>query len=142
MLIQHDEKTGTIVLNDGYKVQYRILLALIIINGINGVINGFYNRLDDLGVISFFWMLILVVSLILLFYFLIKKTAKSKIPVLEVKKLKVNTRWGKKKYSLELSNGKIRDLPKFERQEDIDALLKAFGHASVAVSLSMKQPQK
>jgi hypothetical protein len=138
MLIQYDENTNTIFLHDGYKVQHRMLLALIIIKAINGAINGFFNRLDNLEVISFFWLLIFVVSLVVLFYHLLKKSAKSKIPVLEVKKLKVKTRWGKKKYALELTNGKTRDLPKFERQEDINALLEAFDHASDSMSLSMK----
>jgi hypothetical protein len=34
MLIQYDENTNTIFLHDGYKVQHRMLLALIIINAI------------------------------------------------------------------------------------------------------------
>tara|TARA_R110000737_G_scaffold56903_2_gene81844 strand:+ start:860 stop:1093 length:234 start_codon:yes stop_codon:yes gene_type:complete len=75
-----------------------------------------------------------VLSIRTLTYLLLKKTTLKKIPLNQIKRLKEKQILGKKRFSLELKNGKLRNLTKLNKQSDINELKRMFSDIGIETS--------
>tara|TARA_R110002049_G_scaffold74799_2_gene192597 strand:- start:7599 stop:8003 length:405 start_codon:yes stop_codon:yes gene_type:complete len=126
MKVKYNEQEKTIEINDALQTSYSILGILMLINIFNAGLNLY--KMDDgqLEMIGYIWILVVALSLGVLAYGLLKKTADNKIPLNQIKRLKEKQVLGRKRFSLELKNGKLRDLTKLNSQSEINELKRIF----------------
>lgn len=108
MKIKYNDSENTIEIKDGLKNQYLILKILMILNLANALIRLIGQNKTEYGIIEYFWIAIGIVSLIALYFFLFKNSTAEKIKVGEIKRLNEKSVFGRKRFSLELDNGKKR----------------------------------
>jgi len=114
MKVTYNESEKSIEIKDGLKNTYLILKLLMILNLVNALIRLIGRHKTEYGIIEYFWIAIGIVSLLVLYFFLFKKSAAQKIDVQKIDRLKEKAVLGKKRYSLLLKNGKERDLGNFK----------------------------
>ncbi len=85
--------------------------------------NVFANQFPSMKII---WLVIGVVSIVILYYSIFKKSTKEKIPADQIKGLDKRVFLGRKKYFIELKNGKTRDLVEVKLEEDRKQLSEMF----------------
>ncbi len=117
-----NEKEGSIEINDSLETKYYILIFINVLNIINAVLNWFYPIKKNFHFFQVIWVLLGIISCIILIYLFTKKSSSSKIPIELVQNLKERTFLGKKKFSLQLTNGKQRELPNVKNKSEILAL--------------------
>ncbi|MDG1729236.1 MAG: hypothetical protein P8K68_13420 [Algibacter sp.] len=89
-----------------------------------------YNK-TEYGFIEYFWIGIGVISLVILYLFLFKKSAAKKINVTEIRRLKEKTFFGRKRFALELKNGKNRDLGNFYNEIELANVRELFSKIGI-----------
>ena len=119
MKIELKESENSIEIKDGLKNQYLILKILMILNLANVVIRIFAKETTEYGFIEFVWVGLGIISLAFLFMFLFKMSTAEKIPVEQINRLEEKIVFGKKRFALELKNGKKRNLGNFKTQSEL-----------------------
>jgi len=118
MKIELNESENSIEIKDGLKNQYLILKILMVLNLANAVIRIFGKQTTEYGFIEYIWIGLGIISLVVLFMFLFKMSTAKKIPIGQINRLEEKTVFGKKRFALELKNGKKRNLGNFKIQSD------------------------
>ena len=119
MKIKLNESENSIEIKDGLNNQYLILKILMILNLANAVIRIFGKQTTEYGFNEYSWIGLGIISLVVLFMFLFKMSTAENIPVEQVSRLEEKTVFGKKRFTLELKNGKKRNLGSFKTQSDL-----------------------
>jgi hypothetical protein len=132
MKIKFNESENSIEIKDGLKNQYLILKILMILNLANAIIRIFGKQTTEYGFIEYIWIGLGVISLIALFMFLFKMSTAEKIPVGQISRLEEKTVLGKKRFALELKNGKKRNLGNFKTQSDLIKVRELFKTIRIA----------
>jgi hypothetical protein len=132
MKISYNESERSIEIQDGLKNSYLILKILMILNLLNAVARLFKIPLSEYGFLEIFWLVLGVLSLILLYFFVFKKSTSSKIEVDKIKKLKEKSFFGRNRYSLELVDGKQRDLVNFKNEWEFAKVKELFENVGIA----------
>jgi hypothetical protein len=132
MKIKFNESENSIEIKDGLKNQYLILKILMILNLANAIIRIFGKQTTEYGFIEYIWIGLGVISLIALFMFLFKMSTAEKIPVGQISRLEEKTVFGKKRFALELKNGKKRNLGNFKTQSDLIKVRELFKTIRIA----------
>ena len=83
-------------------------------------------RMDNFRFINVVWAILGIISILVLYNFIVKKTAAEKLPVDQIKGLNERTFMGRKKYFIELKNGKKRDLLEVKSESEFKQLRKMF----------------
>ena len=96
-----------------------MLKILLILNLTNASIRLIGQDRLDYGVVEYFWIAIGLISLLALYYFLFKLSTSEKISVGDIKSLKEKSVLGRKRFSLELTNGKQRHLGNFKNEFEL-----------------------
>jgi hypothetical protein len=126
MKIKYNDSENTIEIKDGLKSQYLVLKILMVLNLANAIIRLFGQNITEYGIQEYFWIAIGIISLIILYLFLFKKSTAEKIKVEEIKLLKEKTVFGRKRFSLELDNGKNRILGNFKNESELFEIRELF----------------
>lgn len=109
MNINYIESKKSIEIKDGLKNYVFLLNFLMILNLLNAILN-----LSDVeasfGFMKMIWLVLGVVSIVILYNSIFKKSTREKIPIDQIKGLNQRIFLGRKKYFIELKNGKTRDL--------------------------------
>ena len=126
MNIKFNETENSIEIKDGLKNQYLILKILMILNLGNAIIRLISLKPYEYGVIEYFWIGIGIISVIVLFFFIYKKSTAEKINIAEIQGFKEKTIFGKNRYELELKNGKNRVLGKFNSENGLAEMHELF----------------
>ena len=124
MKIEYNEPAGTLEIKDDLKTQYFALYFIMVLNILNAVLRLFTLNQTGLGFQQLLWFIVDTVSLISLYLFLFKKSTSEKIKVEEIKRLRQKSAFGRDRYSLELVNGKRRDLMNFKSPNEMAELKK------------------
>ena len=132
MKIKYNESENIIEIKDGLHNQYLILKILMILNLANALIRLIGQNNTEFGVIEYFWIGIGIISFIALYFFLFKKSAAEKINVVEINRLKEKSIFGRKTFTLELKNGKNRDLGNFNNQFELVKAQELFSKIGIA----------
>ncbi|MBL4745876.1 MAG: hypothetical protein JKY08_05870 [Flavobacteriaceae bacterium] len=119
MKIKFNESENSIEIKDGLKKQYLILKIVMILNIVNASIRIFDKGASEYGFIEYIWIVVGVISLVVLFFFLYKMSTSEKISIGEITRVEEKTIFGKKRFALELKNGKKRNLGSCKDQYEL-----------------------
>lgn len=134
MKIQYNEKEKSLEIDDRLKTHYFALKFLMILNIFTAGINLYTMNGRQFGWIGFVWIFVGILSIVGLIYMWLKKTTLEKIPLEKIIRLKEKKILGMKRFSLELKNGKLRDIIKLNTQSDIMELKKMFADIGIETS--------
>lgn len=133
MHITYNESEKTIEIKDGLKSYVFLIKFLMFLNLGNSVLNLYDLSTVNFGFAKVIWIFLGAISIIVLYKFFYKKTTSEKIQNDKIKGIKQRIFLGRKKYFLELSNGKTRDLIEVKTDVDFSKLKKILSKAGVQV---------
>ncbi len=120
MEINFNEKEKSIEIKDGLKIQCLMIKVMLIFTLINAILFPvFILDKKQLAWMGFIWLILGLVSLSMLAYQIIKKSAAEKIRIHDISSLTEKQVFGRKMLSLKLTNGKLRDLMEMRNESDI-----------------------
>ena len=134
MKINYNESEKTIEIKDGLKNQYLVIHLCLIFTFVNSVIQTLNLDKKQMEWIGFIWIFLGLLSVALLTYQILKKTATEKLNVSEISSLVEKDVFGRKRISLKLKNGKLRDLMEMKKQSDITQTKELFKNIGVKIS--------
>lgn len=134
MNIQYNQTKKSIEIKDKLKNRYLLLKLLMIVNLVNAVLNLSNIMNNQLNYIGYLWIFIGALSFGFLLYLLFKKTTVSQISIEKISSLKEKMFLGRQRFSLELTNGKFRDLTEIKTQSEIEELKKIFSEIGIKTS--------
>ncbi|MDW5290796.1 hypothetical protein [Formosa sp. PL04] len=127
MKIVFNENEKSIEIKDGLKTQYLFLKIMLIFTLINSIVFPvFVLDKKQLKWLGFIWVIIGLASIIMLIYQLMKKSTSEKLNLTEISSLTENRVFGRQRFSLKLTNGKLRDLVEMKNESDITETKKLF----------------
>jgi len=131
MKIKYNNSENTIEIKDGIYEKFLGFKFLLILNVLNAFIRLIVKSKTEYGIIDYFWIAMGLVSLIVLFFFLFKISTAEKIKVSNIKRLNEKSFFGRKRFSLELGNGKNRILGNLKNQSDLAEILELFAKIGI-----------
>ena len=126
MKITYNETEKCVEIKDGLKNHFLLMKVLMILNLANSILNLSDVYFNNFKFINLVWAILGTISILVLYKFIVKKTSAEKVPVDQITKLDERTFMGKKKYFLELKNGKRRDLLEVKSDSEFKDLKKMF----------------
>ena len=133
MNVKYIPETNTFEIKDGLRMVYIVLMVLCLMNILNGAIYFIGNPVPPFEFLHYMWIIIGLASLVLLWFFIFRKSTLSKVPYDQILRVSEKKVLGKKKLQLKLKNGKTRDLPQMKTVADHSALRKVFEDAGFEV---------
>ncbi|MFO7719020.1 MAG: hypothetical protein R6W85_01100 [Gillisia sp.] len=131
MNITFNEREKSIEIKDGLKFQYFLLKIMLLFTIINSILFPvFVLEKTHLEWMGFIWIIVGLASLSILIYIVLKKSASEKLKVSEITSLIEKLVFGRKRFSFQLKNGKLRELPELKKESnitEIKELLKNIG---------------
>ncbi len=131
MKINYNEIDKSIEIKDGLKSHFFIMKMLMILTLLNVILNLYDVNKNELGFIEIIWFILGIISLVSLNFFIIKKSTLEKIPIEKLKRLNEKSIFGRKRFSIELSDGKKRDLTEMKSQAEFNELKKLFSEIGI-----------
>jgi Na+/melibiose symporter-like transporter len=125
MNINYNEVDKTIEIKDRLKSHVFLINFLMVLNLLSAILN-LSDVKASFGFMKIIWLVIGVVSIVILYNSIFKKSTKEKIPADQIKGLDKRVFLGRKKYFIELKNGKTRDLVEVKSEEDRKQLSEMF----------------
>ena len=124
MKISYNESDRSIEIRDGLKTHVLLIKVLMFLNLANSLLNLVDLSASNFGFIKLIWIFLGIVSVIVLYKFIFKKSTLENIPIDQIKGLSERIFLGRKKYFLELQNGKMRDLLEIKTDVELRELKK------------------
>ena len=135
MKIKFNEKEKSIEIKDGLKTQYFLIKMTLIFTLINSILFPVFvldkKQLEWMG---FIWIILGLVSMNMLIYQILKKSTSEKLNLSEISSLIEKQVFGRKRFSLKLKNGKLRDLIEMKNESDIVGTKKLFKNIGIETS--------
>lgn len=132
MKIKFNEKEKSIEIKDGLKTQYLVVKMTLIFTLINSILFPVFvldkKQLEWMG---FVWIILGLASMTMLIYQILKKSASEKLNLSEISSLTEKQIFGRKRFSLKLKNGKLRDLMELKNESDIIETKKLFTNIGI-----------
>ena len=126
MKITYNETEKCVEIKDGLKNHFLLMKVLMILNLANSILNLSDVYFNNFKFINLVWAILGTISILVLYKFIVKKTSAEKVAVDQIKGLKERIFMGRKKYFLELKNGKKRDLLEVKSDSEFKDLKKMF----------------
>lgn len=126
MKISYNEPARSIEIKDGLKTHVLLIKVLMFLNLANSLLNLVDLSGSNFGFIKLIWIFLGIVSVIVLYRFAFKKSTLENIPIDQIKGLSASIFLGRKKYFVELQNGKRRDLLEIKTDAEFKELKKMF----------------
>jgi hypothetical protein len=126
MKISYNESDRSIEIRDGLKTHVLLIKVLMYLNLANSLLNLVDISTSNFGFIKLIWIFLGVVSVTVLYKFIFKKSTLENIPIDQIKGLSERIFLGRKKYFLQLQNGKMRDLLEIKTDVEFKELKKMF----------------
>ncbi len=135
MKIKFNETENTIEIKDGLKNQYLFINLSLIFTLVNSVLFPIFV-LDEKQMqwMGFIWIILGIFSIVLFIYQILKKTASEKLNLSEISSLIEKQVFGRKRFSLKLKNGKLRDLMEMKNESDILKTKELFENIGIQIS--------
>ena len=135
MKIKFNENEKSIEIKDGLKMQYSLMKISLIFTLINSVLFPVFvldkKQMEWMG---FIWVILGIFSIVMLIYQLLKKSASEKLNLSEISSLTEKQVFGRKRFSLKLKNGKLRDLMEIKNESDIKETKELFKNIGIHIS--------
>lgn len=123
MNISYNSTDNTVEIYDDLRTQYLIYKGMLLLILINAFIRIYKAPEDALSYVQTIWASLGIISVIVLAYFLSRKSSTEKIKLDNIKRLKVKSFLGRKRYVFILKNGKQRRLKTLESNNDLQHLI-------------------
>ncbi|MEM6297333.1 MAG: hypothetical protein AAF740_01460, partial [Bacteroidota bacterium] len=104
---------------------------LMILNLLNSVLRLLNVNETGIGVLEIIWFTLGIASLVILYLFTFNRSTSEKIPVHEIEGLNEKSIFGKSRFSIELLNGKKRQLTNPQTPSELTELKKIFSEIRV-----------
>ncbi|MFO8147766.1 MAG: hypothetical protein R6U03_10295 [Gillisia sp.] len=132
MKITFNEKEKSIEIKDGLKRQYQLLKIPLIFTIMNAVLFPvFVLEKIQFEWTSFIWIIVGLASLVILIYTFLKKSTSEKLKLSEITSLTEKNIFGRKRFCLQLKNGKYRDLMELKKGTDISEMKELFRNIGI-----------
>lgn len=132
MKINFNEYDQSIEIKDGLKSQYFLIKISLIFTVINSFLFPvFVLNKKQLEWMGFIWIITGLVSIVILIYLILKKSTSEKLNLSEISSLTEKQVFGRKRFSLKLTNGKLRDLLEIKKESDIREVKKLFNRIGI-----------
>nr|WP_297788272.1 hypothetical protein [uncultured Allomuricauda sp.] len=128
MKVNYNTSDKTIEIEDGLKTHYLVLKMLMILNLGNAALNLYDINKKEIGFIEIVWIVVGLISLVLLYFFIFKKSTENKLAVTSIERLDNTSLFGRNIFSIVLKNGKKRDLIEIKSKEDFNQLKTLFSN--------------
>jgi len=119
MKIKFDDTENTIEIKDGLYEKFLGFKFFLILNVLNAFIRLIVKSKTEYGIIDYFWITMGIISLLAFYFLLFKISTAEKIKVRKIKRLSETSFFGRKRFALELDNGKNRILGNFKNQSEL-----------------------
>ena len=129
----YNETDNTIEIKDDIKMIYLLYKILITLNIISASIQLFNLNKSELSLEIIIWSTIGAFSFIIGLFLFLKRSIQQKIPIDAINGLSKSNILGRSKYSIELKNGKKRELPNVKTQGQFKEVQKMFDKIGVGV---------
>ena len=126
MKITYNETEKCVEIKDGLKNHFLLMKVLMILNLANSVLNLSDVNSNNFRFINLVWAILGTISILVLYKFIVNKTSAEKVAIDQINGLKERIFMGRKKYFLELKNGKKRDLLEVKSDSEFKDLKKMF----------------
>ncbi len=135
MKITFNEEEKSIEIKDGLKFQFLLLKIMLIFTIINSILFPvFVLEKIQLEWMGFIWIIVGLASLGIIIYTILKKSTSEKLKLSEIKSLTEKQVFGKKRFSLQLKNGKFRDLMELKKETDISEIKELLKNIGIKTS--------
>ncbi|MDF0706035.1 hypothetical protein [Flagellimonas okinawensis] len=131
MKVNYNTSDKTIEIEDGLKTHYLVLKMLMILNLGNAALNLYDINKKEIGFIEIVWIVVGLISLVLLYFFIFKKSTQNKLAVTSIERLDTTSLFGRNIFSIVLKNGKKRDLIEIKSKEDFNQLKTLFSNIGI-----------
>jgi hypothetical protein len=135
MKIKFNENEKSIEIKDGLKMHYLLMKISLIFTLINSILFPVFvldkKQMEWMGYI---WIILGIFSIVMLIYQLLKKSASEKLNLSEISSLTEKQVFGRKRFSLKLKNGKLRDLMEMKNESDIKETKELFKNIGIQIS--------
>jgi hypothetical protein len=125
MNINYNKSNKSIEIKDALKNHLFLINLLMVLNLVTAILN-LSDVKASFGFMKIIWMVIGTVSIVILYNSIFKKTGMEKIPIDQIKGLNQRVFLGRKKYFIELKNGKTRDLLEVKSESEFAKLRTMF----------------
>ena len=122
MVINYNDEDKSIKIKDGMRTTYLVLKIVMIMNILIAIMYLVKLGFNQLGVLGYSYMALGIASGIFLYYLQFKKSTKEIVSLYEIDRFREKSFFGKSIFSLELKNGKVRDLTSMKSKSDIKEL--------------------
>ena len=133
MDVSYNPSDRSFTIRDGRRAVHTILMIVMLLNILNGVIFYIGTPPPPFQVLHYIWILLLVASWAILFFFLFKKSTQSTIPLEEIRMVREKKVLGRKLIQIRLRNGRTRDLSQKKTEAEHLALRKVFEDAGLEI---------
>lgn len=135
MKIKFNDIEKSIEIKDGLKTQYLILKMMMMITLLNSILFLFFVMdKKESEWLRFTWVIIGLACLIMLIYLVMKKSTSEKLNLSQINSLTEKQIFGRKRFSLKLKNGKMRDLIEMKNELDIKETKELFQNIGIQTS--------
>ncbi len=132
MKIKFNENEKSLEIKDGLKTQYFLIKMSLILTLINSILFPvFVLDKKQLEWMAFIWIILGLASIGILIYQILKKSAAEKLNLSDICSLTEKQVFGRKRFSLKLKNGKMRDLMEMNNKPDIIEIKKLFENIGI-----------
>ncbi|WP_418514045.1 hypothetical protein [Corallibacter sp.] len=134
MKIEFNENEKSIEIKDGLKMQYLLIKISLIFTLVNSVLFPvFVLNKKQMEWMGFIWIILGIFSIVMLIYQLLKKSASEKLNLSDISSLTEKQVFGRKRFSLKLKNGKLRDLMEMKNESDIKETKELFKNIGIEI---------
>ncbi|RSC95068.1 hypothetical protein [Tenacibaculum singaporense] len=134
MQLEFNKKTQELTIKDEVPMHSWLIISLMLINGINMGVQLYLMSYKNNETLFVFMFLLAVVSVVVIFYYVVKRSWKSKYLLNEIEGIETRKTNGRERVFLKLRNGKRRSFPVLKNEKelsDFKKILTSMGIKSV-----------
>ncbi|WGH74717.1 hypothetical protein P8625_11570 [Tenacibaculum tangerinum] len=119
MQLEFNKHTRELTIKDEVPMHSWLIICLMAINGINMGVQLYTMNYKNNEVLFIFMLLLAIVSLVVICYYALKRSWKSKYLLKEIEGVETRNLYGKERVFLKLHNGKRRSFPALKNKEEL-----------------------
>lgn len=119
MQLEFNKKTQELTIKDEVPMHSWLIISLMLINGINMGVQLYFMSYKNNETLFVFMFLLAVVSVVVIFYYVVKRSWKSKYLLNEIEGIETRKTNGRERVFLKLRNGKRRSFPVLKNEKEL-----------------------
>lgn len=119
MQLEFNKKIQELTIKDEVPMHSWLIISLMLINGINMGVQLYLMSYKNNETLFVFMFLLAVVSVVVIFYYVVKRSWKSKYLLNEIEGIETRKTNGRERVFLKLRNGKRRSFPVLKNEKEL-----------------------